>query len=326
MIPYLQVLAGLVLLLLGGELLVRSAVALARRFGVSPLFVGLTVVAFGTSAPELVVCLVAVLENAPAIAVGNVVGSNIANILLILGTASLIYPIACPARFLQRDGTMVLGATALFSLLMAGGVFDFRYGLIMLICLFGYLSYSYMRDRRDQQATVEIIREVEEMRTPGQPTVWIAMKLIAGIGGVVLGSDWLVAGGVTVAREWGVPEAVIGLTMFAIGTSLPELATSAVAAWHKHSDLALGNVIGSNIFNMLAVMGVVAVIVPVEVPDQIVRFDLWVMLGVTVGFLALAYTLKHITRPLGILFLVLYVAYVASLYLGVSGMTTGSAM
>ncbi len=157
------------LLLLAGELLVRGAVALSRRLGLSPLFIGLTVVAFGTSAPELVVSLVAVLEGAPAIAVGNIVGSNVANIMLILGISALIFPIACHPHFLRRDGSMVLASTLLFAALAMTGEFGLGAGLVMLICLTGYLSYSYRRDRRDQQAAAEIVREVEEMGATSQP-------------------------------------------------------------------------------------------------------------------------------------------------------------
>lgn len=320
LIAYVQVLAGLVLLLLGGEFLVRSAVALADRLGMSPLFIGLTIVAFGTSAPEMVVSLIAVLEGAPAIAVGNVVGSNIANILLILGTAALIYPVACHLHVIRRDGAAVLAATILFAVLSLTGTLTVVQGSIMLVCLVGYLAYSYWRDRGDQKAVAEMAQEVEEMSGAGtQPTWLVLVKLAGGIAGVVFGSNVLVHGGVAIAHQFGISEAVIGLTIFAIGTSLPELATTAVAAWHKHSDLALGNVIGSNIFNLLAVMGMVSLVAPVPMPEQIARFDLWVMLGVTLAFGVVAIILRRISRPMGATFLVLYAAYVVMLFAGVSG-------
>ncbi len=302
-------------------MLVRGAVALSRRLGLSPLFVGMTVVAFGTSAPELVVSLVAVLEGAPAIAVGNVVGSNVANIMLILGISALIFPIACHPRFLQRDGSMVLASTLLFAALAMTGELGAGAGLVMLICLAGYLSYSYRRDRRDQQAAAEIVREVEELGALTQPTFLMVVKILGGIAGVVLGSELFVVGGVAVARQFGISEAVIGLTMFAIGTSLPELVTAAVAARHQHSDLALGNVVGSNIFNLLAVMGVVAVVHPIAIPAQILQFDLWVMVGVTFAFVGIAYFLRRISRLMGLVFLLLYILYVATLYVGGAGLS-----
>jgi len=318
-IPYIEVVAGFALLLLGGELLVRGAVAAARRLGISPLFVGLTIVAFGTSAPEMFVCLIAALKGAPAISVGNVVGSNIANILLILGVAAVIFPISRHRRSLYRDGTVMLVATGLFVLLARAGTLGLWHGAVMLLGLLLYLAYSYQTDRRDQQAASEIVKEVEELRQAGQPQ-WLAwVKLAGGLAGVVVGSKILVDGGVVIARQFDIPEAVIGLTMFAVGTSLPELATSAIAAYRKHSDLALGNVVGSNIFNLLSVMGVVAVVTPVAVPEQIIRFDLWVMLGVSVVFLALAFALRRLGRVIGGLFLLAYAAYVVALFAGVSG-------
>ncbi len=317
---YVSVLAGFALLLVGGEILVQGGVALSRHLGVSPLLVGLTVVAFGTSAPELVICLIAALEGAPALAVGNVVGSNIANILLIIGISALIYPIAVSRRSLKRDGTVVVGATVLFSLLAMTGVLAFWHGLVMVIGLGLYLTYSYVTDKRDSAASEELARELDEMG-PADAPLWISLaKLAAGLGAVVWGSDLLVDGAVETARQFGVSEAVIGLTMIAVGTSLPELATGAVAAYRKQSDLALGNVLGSNIFNIIGVMGVVALVTPVEVPGQIIGFDLWVMLAVTFAFIGLAFLLRSIGRFQAAIYLVLYIAYVAAQFLGMSGL------
>lgn len=317
---YVSVLAGFVLLLAGGEVLVRGGVALARHLGVSPLLVGLTVVAFGTSAPELVICLIAALEGAPAIAVGNVVGSNIANILLIVGVSALIYPIAVSRRSIKRDGTVVVISALLFSLLAMTGVLGFWHGLVMVISLLLYLAYSYVSDKRDSEAAAAIEREIEEMGPAAEP-VWKSLMLLGfGLGAVIWGSDLLVDGAVAAARDFGISEAVIGLTLIAIGTSLPELATGVVAAYRKHSDLAFGNVVGSNIFNTIGVMGVVAVATPVEVPSQIVHFDLWVMLGVTLAFMGGAYLLRRVGRLTALVYLLGYGAYVAAQFLGMSGL------
>ena len=241
--------------------------------------------------------------------------------MLILGVSALIFPIACDPRFLQRDGSMVLASTLLFAGLAMTGELGASAGLVMLICLIGYLSYSYRRDRRDQQATAAVAREVEELGPLTQPTYLMVGKILGGIAGVIVGSELFVVGGVEIARQFGISEAVIGLTMFAIGTSLPELVTAAVAARHQHSDLALGNVVGSNIFNLLAVMGVVAVVHPIAIPARILQFDLWIMVAVTLVFVGIAYLLRRISRPMGFTFLLLYVIYVTTLYVGGPGLS-----
>lgn len=317
MVAYVEAVAGFALLLIGGEILVRGAVALARGLGLSPLFVGLTVVAFGTSAPELVVSLFAALEGKPGIAVGNVVGSNIANILLILGITALVYPIACRGRALFRNSMVMLGATVMFVVIAHAGTLTRLHGILMLVALVLYVVFSYRTDRKDQEATREIVREVTQLEGAGDAGWRIAAKLVGGIVGVAVGSEFLVDGGSAIARDLGVSEAVIGLTMIAVGTSLPELVTGIIAACHKHSDLALGNVIGSNIFNILSVMGLVVVVVPVDIPTQIIAVDLWVMLGVSVAFVALAFALGQVGRWLGFFMLLGYALYVATQFGGV---------
>lgn len=317
---YVSVLAGFALLLAGGEVLVRGGVTLARHWGVSPLLVGLTVVAFGTSAPELVICLIAALEGAPAIAVGNVVGSNIANILLIVGISALIYPIAVSRKALKRDGTVVVVATILFSLLAMTGVLGLWHGVIMVTGLLLYLTYSYVSDKRDPATAAAIEKEIDEMGPADGPIWKPLLQLAFGLGAVIWGSDLLVDGAVGAARQFGVSEAVIGLTLIAVGTSLPELATGVVAAYRKHSDLALGNVVGSNIFNVVGVMGVVALVTPVDVPAEIVNFDLWFMLGVTIIFMAGAWFLRKIGRLQALVYLLAYGSYVAAQFLGMSGL------
>ena len=293
---YLQVFAGLALLLAGAELLVRGAVTVARRLGIAPLVVGMTVVAFGTSAPELVVGLRAVLADAPGMALGNVVGSNIANVLLILGGAGLVKPILIRDQAFHRDAAVLVGGSLLFAGLCWRGVVGVWSGVLLLAVFLAFLAYVYWRETGDGDAAAHLYaREADEVGSLAGPwwRGWAALAL--GIAGVILGADILVAGGLAVARTAGVSETVIGLTLFAVGTSLPELAVSIVAAARGHADVALGNVVGSNLFNVLFIVGVVAVVAPLPVPDQIRMFDLWVMLGATL--LLIPYLLGH--RRLG---------------------------
>jgi cation:H+ antiporter len=315
---YIQVVIGFVLLLGGAELLVRGAVAVARRFGVSTLIIGMTVVAFGTSAPELVVSLDAAMSGAPDIAVGNIVGSNIANLLLIIGSAVLLSPIDARPRPLIHDTTVLVVSSVLFAGFVCSGMIGRGAGAAMVAMLLGFLASSYRREVRGQgdaaaESRREEAEEIEEI--PGAP--WLAwLAVAAGLAGIIFGADLLVEGGVAVARAAGVSEAVIGLTLIAVGTSLPELAASVVAAFRGHSDIAIGNVVGSNLFNMLGVGGTVAVVAPLEVAEQIRVFDIWVMLAATTAFLPFLIFGLRLSRPVGLGFLVVYGAYIALLVAG----------
>ena len=320
MIIFLEVAGGLLLLFVGGELLVRGAVALARQIGVSPLIVGLTVVSAGTSAPELVVSLIASLEGSPGIAVGNVVGSNIANILLVLGAAALIYPIARNAQSVTRDGAVFIATSGLFVLLCLTGQIERWHGIVMVLMLAAYIFGSYWMDRRNVAAAREIESEVAELAGAESP-LWMTLgKLAMGLAGVLVGAELIVDGALDFARAAGIDETIIGLTLVALGTSLPEVAASVIAARRKHSDVALGNAIGSCIFNILAIMGIVSIVKPIAVPQVIMAFDLWVMLGVTVGFVVLALALPRIGKLVGLMFLLLYGAYVYAQFAGYSQM------
>jgi cation:H+ antiporter len=320
MILFLQVAGGLILLYFGGEYLVHGSVALADRLGVSHLLIGLTVVAAGTSMPELVVCLIAALKDEPGIAIGNVVGSNIANILLILGVSGIICAIPASKAAVYRDGLAAVFATVLFAVVCMSGIVGRADGALMLVCLVSYLIYSYRSDRRSRKAQATIEAEIEELG--GHETrYWVmGLKLAGGLAGVLIGSELLVAGARETARLAGVGPEIIGLSMVAIGTSLPELATGVAAARQKHTDLALGNVLGSNIFNILAIMGVVGLVHPLAVPARIVAFDLWAMVGVTVAFVAFARFSRRIGRRMAWLLLVIYVGYVVALFTGVSAL------
>lgn len=306
-------LIGLALLPLAAEVLVRGAVGLSNRAGISPLVVGLTVVAMGTSAPELVVCVNAALSGAPGIAYGNVIGSNIANILLILGAAALIAPIACgPRSTFLRDTLAMLAATAVFIALTLTGLIVAWQGGLMVALLAGYLFWSYLREKSGRDPADVHVGEVAELDSfKMTPIALIVVLVLGGLAGVVWGADLLVDGAVGLARSVGVPEAVIGLTMVAIGTSLPELATAGMAALRGHNDVAVGNVVGSNIFNLLGIMGATALVAPVPAPLQIMAVDVWVMLGASLLLLPFILTGGRITRPVGVAFLVAYGLYVA---------------
>jgi cation:H+ antiporter len=321
---YFMVVAGLALLLGGGDLLVRGAISLARRLQVSPLVIGLTVVAFGTSAPELVVSLDAALSGVPEIAIGNVVGSNIANVLLVLGMPALIFPIISSETSIKRDGLIMIVVSLLFIGLCFAGTLQAWQGLIMVVLLAAYLAWSYISSRNDGLQSAEALVDELEGIEGGMLKVPTSVFFVSfGILGLAAGSHFLVEGAVQVAKAAGVSEATIGLTLVALGTSLPELATAMVAALRRHGDVALGNVIGSNLFNILGIMGITAMVVPVPVPDSFLRFDLWVMLvaALIVGAFLLV-PAGAIRRPAGIVLCVAYGGYIWTLLSGMSALSS----
>jgi cation:H+ antiporter len=316
---YLQILGGFILLLGGAEVMIRGAVAVSQWFGISTLVIGMTVIALGTSAPELVVGLDAALAGAPALALGNVVGSNIANILLVLGAAALIKPILINPHGFTGDSAMLVGGSVVFVVICLFGVIAIPSGIVLLIGFAGFLYYSYWRETKGGDDTAgQMVEDIEEM--PGLPkSLWLAwVMLLGGIAAVVWGADLLVDGGITLARAFGVTEEVIGLTLVAFGTSLPELAASVVAALRGHSGVALGNVVGSNLFNILGIPGVVALVTTLPVPHQIATFDLWIMIAVTVLLVPVLRRGWRLGRPEAVLFLVAYFAYIGAQTYGVS--------
>lgn len=299
--------AGLVLLTIGAEYLVRGAISLANRLGMPPLLIGLTVVGFGTSMPELLVSLQAALGGAPAIAVGNVVGSNTANILLILGVAAAISPIAARIPNLNRDLVMMLVAAVVMLGLGFWGVVDFWLGLTSFAVLAAYLSWVTHTDRRRMsEEEAELVVKIAGWKE--------AVFIVGGLGALFFGADLLIDAATAIARSFGISEAVIGLTIVAVGTSLPELATSVVAAFRRHAEVALGNVVGSNIFNILGILGITAMVVPVPVEDSIASFDVPFMLAVSVALIALILISGRIGRGAGAVMLVVYTGYVAWLF------------
>ena len=315
---WLAILLGLVLLGLGGEFLVRGTVGLARRAGVSPLLAGLIIVGFGTSAPELVTSLSAAFAGSPDIALGNVVGSNIANVLLILGVSAVLIKIPISRRAFYRDGFfMMVGAIAVMSGVLIGG-FDRLSGILLFILLIVYMIGAWYTDTRspDEEAERHLATETQKPAVP-RSLPFLIVEAVGGIAAVIWGADLLVGGAIEAARGWGVSEAVIGLTIVAAGTSLPELVACAAAAWKKQPDVALGNVVGSCIYNIFGILGLTAAIHPLGVAPQIAAFDVWVLVGTT-GFLMLFLrTGWTIHRHEGFMFLAGYIAYIGWLVVGV---------
>lgn len=292
---------GLVALLIGGDLLVRGAVGAARRFGVSPMVIGLTLVGFGTSAPELVTSLSAALSGAPGIAMGNVVGSNIANILLILGVAALIRPVTAQMSALPREALWVGGSALLLAGLSLVGQIGTATGASLLALLGLYLWGAF----RSSTAPADT-----DLSIPTDALPAASLRLLGGLALTIGGAIALVDGATGIARAYGVPEAVIGLTLVAVGTSLPELATTVMAARRGQSDVALGNILGSGIFNILGILGTTALVVPLPI-DPLIGRDIWVMLGTTALLLAMLFWQSRISRATGAGFLLLYAGYMA---------------
>ncbi|MEQ8498609.1 MAG: calcium/sodium antiporter [Sneathiellaceae bacterium] len=313
---FLIALAGLVLLVAGGDLLVRGSVAIARRLAVSPLLIGLTLVGFGTSTPELFTSITAALEGAPGIAVGNVVGSNTANILLILGLAAAIRPMAVHPAALRRDGSVTLLAALACTGLVLIGQLELIGGILLLLGLLLYLGITYRVERRsrDEAATLH----AAEAETAGAlPQGWLPALafVLGGFALIFLGADWLVDGAIVLAQAAGVSDTLVGLTLVAIGTSLPELVASVMASIRRQGDISIGNVLGSNIYNVLGVLGATALVQPIPVPGEIARLDIWVMLAATLLLMLFAFTGGRLTRWEGGTLLALYLAYLAALAL-----------
>lgn len=316
---YLYLLIGFVLLFAGGEILVRGATGLARRFNVSPLVIGAVIVGFGTSSPELLTSVQAALSDAPGVAVGNVVGSNIANILLILAVSALLAPIAVKAEAFRRDGT----ALALAMLAMAGVLFfapmNRITGALLVLALFVYVALTYWLDRQTRDAGAQLHEREADMVAPAQTLSVSLAFTLGGLVALVIGANRLVAGAVDIATVLGVSQAVIGLTIVAVGTSLPELAASISAARKGEGDLAFGNIIGSNIFNGLGILGAAALTAPFEVPARLAGFDLFVMLGASALLIVFAITGARIDRREGAILVFLYAAYIAWLAASAAG-------
>lgn len=304
---YLFLILGLLMLFYGGNLLVDGSVAVAKRLGISPLLIGLTLVGFGTSTPELTTSLIAAFNGNDGISVGNVVGSNIANILLVLGVAAVISPVLVQLKPFRRDAYFLVLSSLL--LLVGGflGRIGFILGSIMTAGLFFYVWYSYVMDKKEQKE-----KQVKPENTSLIKNLSIALL---GIALTILGAKFLVNSSVKLATDWGISEALIGLTIVAVGTSLPELATSVISAIKGHNDVAFGNVVGSNIYNALFIMGLTGMIRPVQVQFSML-WDILIMIVVTGLLIYIAFRYQKFSRLSGIVFLILYALYLV--YLGMN--------
>ena len=300
-VEILLIAAGLALLVLGGHLLVKGAVNLALKLGITPLVVGLTVVAFGTSAPELLVSLSAALKGSSGIAMGNVVGSNIANVLVILGVASLVSVIVTRGHDLRESWAMMIAASVLLIALAMTGEIGRLEGIILLLAL-GATLWRQLASGRVEDTDLE---GAELGASWAKIGLWLAGGLVA----LPLGANMLVNGATEIARAAGISETVIGLTLVAIGTSLPELAASVASALKGRADMALGNVVGSNIFNILAILGITAVVSPLPVPPEMLRLDLWVMLASSLLLAPFLFKGISMTRPVGAALVAAYGVY-----------------
>ena len=309
---------GLLILLLAGDALVRGAVNLSLRLGVPALIVSLTIVAFGTSAPELLIAISAIKENAPGIALGNVVGSNTANILLVLGLPALLATLHTSECDSRKNYIFMLLASVLFIGLAFCGVFNLLSGAILLAALALILGNAFREAHAHRKACGEACADEDELEgleeaDPDMPYWKVAIYLILGLIGLPMGAHLLVENATVIARNYGVSETVIGLTLIAVGTSLPELSTTVMAALRRQADVALGNVIGSNMFNLLAIVGITTLFGCIPVDPEFLRFDLWVMLGASLLLVPFVFFKKDITRVWGLILTALYVIYVASL-------------
>lgn len=314
------ILAGFVVLVFGADWLVKGASRMALSLGMTPLVVGLTVVAFGTSAPELAVSVASAWSGQADLAVGNVVGSNIANILLILGISALVAPLVVNQQLVRLDVPIMLGATVLFYVLSLDGRINLWDSILLAGGIIAYVAFLIRESRREKSAMV--LAEYEEAVESGGTLTGDILWMVAGLVGLVAGAQLLVEGAVSLARHFGVSELMIGLTVLAIGTSLPELATSVVAAMRGERDIAVGNVVGSNIFNLLSVLGFTGLVSLGQLPvaPAALALDIPVMLGVALLCVPIFRSGFVVTRSNGLLFILCYIAYLGWLVLVNTGL------
>ena len=317
---YLMLIVGLFLLIAGGEFLVRGAVRIAEHLGLSPMLIGLTIVGMGTSMPELAASIQAALAGSPGIALGNVVGSNIANLLLILGLAAVICPFAVPRMVLWRDGG--IGLVCVLMLLAAGYTFGLTrpIGLLFVAAILAYVYFAFRQEKAggDHSAVYDKAVALEGIDPALVPStkplgsiVTAAILFLAGVALIILGGSLLVDGAIAIAASLGVSDEVIGLTVVAVGTSLPELVTSVIAAIRRQGEIALGNVLGSNIYNVLFIGGVTGIVAPTQIPASILAFDLWILTAVAALVMWFAFTGGRLSRPEGAVLAGGYVGYTA---------------
>jgi len=302
--------AGLSVLITGGELLVRGATSIALRLHISPLVVGLTIVAFGTSAPELFVSIQSALAGSPDLTMGNVIGSNICNLALVLGITAVIAPVKVQADSIKIDWPMTMGSSTLLYLLVRENLITSYEGILFISILVAYTYFIIWKSRRETKRMRRLNSEFELPEVPS-PFLWRDIFFISlGIVGLAFGSDWLVNGAQSIALQFGVPERTIGITILAVGTSLPELVTSIVASFKKQTDIAVGNLMGSNIFNVLSILGITSLIQEIQVSDVIINSDMIWMLLITFLIFPMMLHRKEIGRIEGFILLVIYFYYI----------------
>lgn len=307
----LILLIGLATLIAGGDFLVKGSSSIALRLKISPLVVGLTVVAFGTSVPELLISVKSALTGSPDLAMGNVIGSNICNLALILGIASIISPIYVQKNSLIIDWPMTMGSSLLLYIMVREGYVDSYEGVLFVCILIVYVFFIVRKSRKDMKVARELEQEFDLPKTH-HTFLRTFTYIILGSAGLYFGAEWFVESAQEFARQLGIEERVIGITVLAIGTSLPELITSSVASFKKETDLALGNLMGSNIFNILSILGITSIIKEIKVNDVILNTDIIWMLGVTLVVLPLMLTRRQVGRVDGMILLLIYIYYTYS--------------
>lgn len=307
---YFFLILGLVTLIVGGEFLVRGAVGIAKKFQISTLVIGMTVISFGTSAPELFVSIGAALDGNAEIAIGNVIGSNVANLALVLGMTVLILPIIVDRNSKVIDWPMMMLATILFALFAMDGHISRYEGGILFAILVAFTFFLIRNSRRrNKQLAVEVAEDDDEISKVKDP-IWKALGFtLIGLVALYFGSEWLVNGAVDIAESLGMEKRVIAVTVVAFGTSVPELVTSLVAAFKKETDISIGNLIGSNIFNIMAVVGITSIIQPMPVEDKAIHFDMWWVVIIAAALLPMMLIGKRIGRFKGALLIGSYIAY-----------------
>jgi len=310
---YFWLILGLATLIVGGEFLVKGAVGIAKKFHISTLVIGMTIISFGTSAPELIVSIKAALSGNPEIAIGNVIGSNIANIALVLGITVLIFPIVVDRNSKIIDWPMMMLSSILFYLFALDNIIEFWEGAVLFIILLSFTSYLILNSRKK---TKKAIAEEEKEIEVRAKKVNIGLSILftcLGLVGLFFGAGWLLEGAVQIATDWGMSKSVIGITIVAFGTSVPELVTSGVAAFRKETDISIGNLIGSNIFNVMAVIGITALVKPIGVEDEVIDSDMIWMLCIAALLLPLMLIGKKLSRFKGFILFATYVIYITIL-------------
>lgn len=312
-LDFLLVLIGFVALIGGGDFLVKGAVGIAAKARLSKLVIGMTVVSFGTSAPELIVSLHSASQGLPEIAIGNVIGSNIANIALVLGVTVLIFPMPVSRNSVRFDWPMMMLASILFYLFALNLTIDRWEGAVLFILLIGFIIFLIRNSRKGSSFEVDEIENIDQMTE--KINIWKQVLFLAiGLLGLFFGSNWLIKGATSIAESYGLSKHVIGITIIAFGTSVPELATSVVAAFKKETDISVGNLIGSNIFNIMIVLGLTGIVQPIGIEENVITWDLLWMLGIAVILLPMMVIRRKVGRISGVILLLIYISYIYSLF------------